>query len=74
MVDDRLRRYPHWLASRNLANEASDESVEALLDAVRARVAALDADRVLAGDLATLDEWLREGGCDAALDHVGALR
>jgi oligoendopeptidase F len=37
MVDDRLRRYPHWLASRNLANEASDESVEALLAAVRAR-------------------------------------
>ena len=27
MVDDRLRSYPHWLASRNLANEASDESV-----------------------------------------------
>jgi oligoendopeptidase F len=37
MVDDRLRRYPHWLASRNLANEASDESVTALIDAVRAR-------------------------------------
>src|SRR5204862_1800502 len=34
-VDDRLRSYPGWLASRNLANEASDESVEALLDAVR---------------------------------------
>ena len=37
MVDDRLRRYPHWLASRNLANEASDESVAALIDAVRSR-------------------------------------
>jgi oligoendopeptidase F len=37
MVDDRLRSYPHWLASRNLANEASDESVEALIEAVRAR-------------------------------------
>jgi oligoendopeptidase F len=37
MVDDRLRRYPHWLASRNLANEASDESVEALVTAVRNR-------------------------------------
>jgi len=23
-VDDRLRNYPHWLASRNLSNEASD--------------------------------------------------
>jgi oligoendopeptidase F len=37
MVDDRLRSYPHWLASRNLANEASDESVAALVDAVRGR-------------------------------------
>jgi oligoendopeptidase F len=37
MVDDRLRRFPHWLASRNLSNEASDESVQALIDAVRAR-------------------------------------
>ena len=27
MVDDRLRGYSHWLQSRNLANEASDESV-----------------------------------------------
>ncbi len=36
-VDDRLRGYPHWLASRNLANEASDASVEALVGAVRAR-------------------------------------
>jgi oligoendopeptidase F len=37
MVEDRLRRYPHWLAARNLSNEASDESVEALVGAVRAR-------------------------------------
>jgi oligoendopeptidase F len=36
-IDDRLRHYPHWLAARNLANEASDESVQALIDAVRAR-------------------------------------
>jgi oligoendopeptidase F len=36
-VKDRLRAYPHWLASRNLANEASDESVEALVEAVRSR-------------------------------------
>ena len=34
---DRLRSYPHWLASRNLANEASDESVEALIEAVKSR-------------------------------------
>ena len=36
-VDDRLRRYPNWLAARNLANEASDESVAALIEAVRGR-------------------------------------
>jgi oligoendopeptidase F len=36
-VDDRLRRYPNWLASRNLANEVSEQSVQALLAAVRAR-------------------------------------
>ena len=36
-IDDRLRKYPHWLASRNLSNEASDESVQALIDAVRGR-------------------------------------
>jgi oligoendopeptidase F len=36
-VEDRLRSYPHWLAARNLANEASDESVAALIEAVRRR-------------------------------------
>ncbi|MEA2405131.1 MAG: oligoendopeptidase, partial [Thermoleophilaceae bacterium] len=36
-VDDRLRHYPTWLAARNLSNEASDESVQALLTAVRNR-------------------------------------
>jgi oligoendopeptidase F len=34
-TDDRLRSYPSWISSRNLANEASDESVQALVDAVR---------------------------------------
>jgi oligoendopeptidase F len=36
-TDDRLRSYPHWLAARNLANEASDESVQALIEAVHGR-------------------------------------
>jgi oligoendopeptidase F len=36
-VEDRLRSYPHWLASRNLDNEASDASVDALIEAVRSR-------------------------------------
>ena len=36
-TDDRLRHYDGWLASRNLDNEASDESVQALVEAVVAR-------------------------------------
>jgi len=36
-TDDRLRSFPGWIASRNLDNEASDESVQALVDAVVAR-------------------------------------
>ncbi len=36
-ISDRLRRYPHWLASRNLSNEAADASVEALITAVKER-------------------------------------
>jgi oligoendopeptidase F len=32
-----LRHYGSWIASRNLSNEASDESVQALVDAVRGR-------------------------------------
>jgi oligoendopeptidase F len=33
-IDDRLRHFPTWISSRNLGNEASDESVQALVDAV----------------------------------------
>src|SRR6478672_2490338 len=36
-TDDRLRHYPTWLTSRNLANEATDKSVQALIDAVRSQ-------------------------------------
>src|SRR4051812_769830 len=36
-VDDRLRQYPNWISARNLSNEASDESVQALIQAVTAR-------------------------------------
>ena len=36
-VDDRLRGYPSWVSSRNLANEATDDSVQALVDAVVGR-------------------------------------
>jgi len=36
-VQDRLRKYPTWVSSRNLSNEASDESVDALVSSVVAR-------------------------------------
>ena len=36
-VDDRLRHFDTWIQSRNLANEAGDASVQALVDAVQGR-------------------------------------
>jgi oligoendopeptidase F len=36
-TDDRLRRYPGWLSARNLSNEVDDDSVAALVSAVRGR-------------------------------------
>ncbi|MEZ5260163.1 MAG: oligoendopeptidase, partial [Ilumatobacteraceae bacterium] len=33
-MSDRRRNFPSWISSRNLANEASDDSVQALIDAV----------------------------------------
>src|SRR5207302_8767775 len=36
-TEDRLRHYDHWLASWNLHQQASDESVAALVAAVRKR-------------------------------------
>lgn len=35
--EDRMRGYPHWLTSRNLSNEISDQSVDALIEAVTSR-------------------------------------
>jgi oligoendopeptidase F len=36
-TDDRLRHYPTWISSRNLSNEATDDSVQALVEAVVSR-------------------------------------
>ncbi len=36
-IDDRLRKYPDWLSSRNLSNEADDTMVAALVRAVSSR-------------------------------------
>ncbi|HEY7346327.1 MAG TPA: M3 family oligoendopeptidase [Gaiella sp.] len=36
-IDDRLRGYPTWISARNLANETTDEAVEALVEATTSR-------------------------------------
>src|SRR5207302_680517 len=36
-IGDRLRSYPTWISARNLANETSDEAVQALVEAVTGR-------------------------------------
>jgi oligoendopeptidase F len=36
-IDDRLRKFPSWIAERNLANEAPDQSVRSLIEAVTGR-------------------------------------
>ncbi len=36
-IDDRLRGYPTWISSRNLANETTDDAVQALVDAATSR-------------------------------------
>ncbi len=36
-IDDRLRHFPTWISSRNLANETSDAAVQALVEAVTGR-------------------------------------
>src|SRR3954469_2459462 len=40
-TDDRLRGYPSWISSRNLANQVSDDSVDALVHAVQDRYEAI---------------------------------
>ena len=68
--------YPHWLAARNLANEASDESVAALVEAVvaplRAAAALVPAEgRLLGLDTARLLRPDGAGRRDRARDRVG---
>ncbi len=36
-IDDRMRGYPTWISSRNLANETTDEAVDALIEAATSR-------------------------------------
>jgi oligoendopeptidase F len=88
-VDDRLRRYDGWLASRNLENEASDESVQALVDAVvnrydipqrwyalKARLLGVDrlADYDRAASIAESEDVFGWGhACDVVLDAYSSF-
>ena len=56
--DDRIRGYPHWLSSRNLSNEVSDETVEALIDAVTSRYDLVARYYSLKRQLLDLDEMM----------------
>jgi oligoendopeptidase F len=55
---DRLRHYPHWLASRNLDNEIADDAVQALIDAVTGRYDLSERYYRLKRDLLGLDEMM----------------
>jgi oligoendopeptidase F len=55
---DRLRQYPHWLASRNLDNEIDDDAVQALIDAVTGRYDLSERYYRLKRDLLGLDEMM----------------
>jgi oligoendopeptidase F len=72
-IDDRLRHYPTWVSSRNLANETSDEAVQALVDAVTGRYDLVSryyrVKRRLLG-LDTLHEWDRYAPVEQATRKV----
>jgi oligoendopeptidase F len=71
---DRLRGYDHWLASRNLANEVDDATVEALVAAVTsrydlvARFYRLKRRLLGLGELMDYDRYAPVGEADAAYD------
>jgi oligoendopeptidase F len=81
-IDDRMRHFGSWIASRNLANEASDESVQALVEAVQGRYAIpqrwytlkaqlLGIDKLADYDrMASVGDVESEVGWDAAKDLV----
>ena len=54
--DDALRKYPSWISGRNLANKASDITVQALVDAVTSRYDIVARYYTLKGQLLGLGE------------------
>jgi oligoendopeptidase F len=80
-IDDRMRHFSSWIASRNLSNEASDESVQALVDAVQGRYAipqrwyTLKAQLLGIDRLADYDRMASVGGAESEVgwDEAKAL-
>ena len=88
-TDDRLRQYPTWLSARNLSNEASDASVQALIEAseaayelprrwyrLKARLLGLDrlADYDRAASVAESDQEISwDEGREIVLDAYGGF-
>jgi oligoendopeptidase F len=72
-IADRLRKYPTWISSRNLANETSDAAVQALVEAVTGRYDLVAryyrAKRRLLG-LDSLYEWDRYAPIDEATRRI----
>jgi oligoendopeptidase F len=72
-IGDRLRNYPTWISSRNLANETSDAAVQALVEAVTGRYDLVAryyrAKRRLLG-LDHLYEWDRYAPIDEATRRI----
>lgn len=56
MIDDRLRVYPSWVSSRNLDNELTGETVDALIDATTSRYDIVQRYYHLKKDLLAVDE------------------
>jgi len=77
-IDDRMRHYGSWIAARNLSNEASDESVAALVAAVQGRYAipqrwyALKAQLLGLDRIADYDRMASVGGAESEVGWVAA--
>ncbi len=56
MIDDRMRKYDSWIASRNLSNELDDKTVKALVDSTTARYDIVQRYYTIKKDLLGLDE------------------
>ena len=72
-IADRLRKYPSWISSRNLANEISDDAVRALVQAVTGRYDIVARYYRVKGRLLGVDqlfEWDRYAPIEDVTRHI----